>query len=232
MSLAKRLGKSATLRGLLCWLVAGYIRLVWLTSRWAVHGGEGPTRLHAQGRPFILAFWHGRLLMMPKCWSFGPITMLISHHRDGQLIARTVGHFGIEAMSGSSSRGGANAVRGLLKILKGGHSIGITPDGPRGPRMRASDGVVSLARLSGVPVIPVSYSCAGWTLRSWDCFLIPRPFTRGVFVWGEPTIIPKDCDPEAARAALEERMTRLSETADRLVGRDPVRPAPIPVDRP
>ena len=84
MGLAKRIGKSERIRGALCWLASQYIRLAWATGRWQVVGGDIPARYWDQGKPFILAFWHGRLLMMPKCWRQGtPIHMLISQHRDG-----------------------------------------------------------------------------------------------------------------------------------------------------
>jgi lysophospholipid acyltransferase (LPLAT)-like uncharacterized protein len=227
MGLAKRIGKSERLRGALCWLAAQYIRLVWLTGRWRVVGGHIPAALWDQGTPFILAFWHGRLLMMPKSWrrSVG-INMLISGHRDGQLIARTVGHFGIRTIEGSTTRGGAAALRAMMKALKAGECIGITPDGPRGPRMRASDGIVAVARMSGCPVIPATYASVGAKrLGSWDRFLIPLPFSRGVIVWGDPIYVPRDADEAAARQQIEDAMNAQAAEADRLVGAEPVVPA-------
>lgn len=230
MGLMKRIGKSEWIRGTLCRLGAAYIRLVWATSRWRVEGGEIPAAFWDQGRPFILAFWHGRLLMMPKCWRADrPIHMLISHHRDGQLIARTVAHFGIHSIAGSTTRGGAAGLRSLLKALKAGECVGITPDGPKGPRMRASDGILGLARLSGCPVIPVSYSARpAARLESWDRFQVPRPFARGVFVWGQPITVPRDADAaalDAIRQHLETAMNADTDRADALAGMDPVAPA-------
>ncbi|MCR6629078.1 MAG: lysophospholipid acyltransferase family protein [Magnetospirillum sp.] len=227
MGLAKRIGKNERIRGALCWLVAQYVRLVWLTGRWRVVGGDIPARFWDRGEPFILAFWHGRLLMMPKSWRGGmPIHMLISQHRDGQLIARTVGHFGIHTVEGSTTRGGAGALRAMLKALKGGECIGITPDGPKGPRMRASDGIVAVARLSGCPVIPATYAAAGARrLGSWDRFLIPLPFSRGLILWGEPITVARDGDEAAARQAIEDAMNAQTAEADRLMGMDPVQPA-------
>jgi len=106
MGLAKRIGKSEALRGLLCWLASLYIRLVHATGRWQVVGGEIPAAYWDRRQPFILAFWHGRILMMMKCWRAGmPINMLISQHRDGLLIARTSAYFGIKTVAGSTSRG-------------------------------------------------------------------------------------------------------------------------------
>lgn len=231
MRVLKPVLKSDALRRGLCWLGSVYIRLVFRTGRWRTLGADGPQSLWRDGKPFILCFWHGRLLMMPKIWNHAhAIHMLISQHRDGQLIARTVAHFGIETVAGSSSKGGTAALRSMLGALKRGECVGITPDGPRGPRMRASDGIVSLARLSGVPIIPATYSASpAWALGSWDRFLIPAPFSRGIFLWGHPITVERDAkgeDLEAARAAVEEVLNRLTAEADRLADRPAVTPAP------
>jgi len=230
MGLVKRIGKNERIRGLLCWLAAQYIRLVLLTGRWQVVGGEIPAAYWDRGQPFILAFWHGRLLMMMKLWRGGmPIHMLISQHRDGKLIARTVAHFGIGSIEGSSTRGGASALRTILKTLRGGNCIGITPDGPRGPRMRATAGMVNIARLSGCPIIPACYSSSSRRLlNSWDRFAITFPFSRGVFLWGQPIEVPKDLDEagiEAMRQKVEDVMIAQAAEVDRMMGVPPVEPA-------
>ncbi len=226
----KRILKSDGFRRLLCWLGAQYIRFAHATGRWQVIGGAAAQAMWRDGKPFILCFWHGRLLMMPYCWPRDrTIHMLISQHRDGQIIARTVGHFGIRTVAGSSSKGGAQALRAMVKALKAGEWVGITPDGPRGPRMRASDGVVSLARLAGVPIIPATFGAArGRVLGSWDRFLVAWPFGRGVIVWGDPIEVPRDADAtalEAARQSVEDALNDITAEADRLTGRAPVEPA-------
>lgn len=219
--------KSDGVRRALCLLGSWYIRLVFATGRWRTIGGEIPARFWAEGKPFILAFWHGRLLMMPYCWPRDvPIHMLISQHRDGRIIADTVGHFGIDTIGGSSTRGGAAALRALLRRLASGQCVGITPDGPHGPRMRASEGVVNLARLSGVPVVPATYAVSRRRLLgSWDRFVVALPFARGVIAWGAPIAVARDTDPEAARAAVEAALTALCDTADGMVGVAPVEAA-------
>jgi len=232
MSWVKRLGKSETLRGLLCWLGALYIRLVAATGRWRVVEGGPAAALWDQGQPFILAFWHGRILMMPHIWRRGtPIHMLISQHRDGQLIARTVSHFGINTVAGSTSRGGGAALRSMLKALKAGQCVGITPDGPRGPRMRASAGIVAVARLSGCPVLPATWSAnRRRLLGSWDRFAVALPFARGELVWGEPIHVPADADAaalEAARQRIEDSLNALTAAADARMGV----PSPLPGPR-
>jgi len=230
VSLIKRLTRSDAVREALCWLGAKYIGLVRATGYWRVEGGQIPAAFWRADEPFILAFWHGRIMMMPYCWRRDKtINMLISQHRDGQFIARTVAHFGIDTVVGSSSKGGSAALRSMLRSLKQGQSVGITPDGPRGPRMRASDGVVHVARLSGVPVIPCGFSAKHRkVLGSWDRFTVAFPFSRGIFVWGEPVRVPADATPELleeARLAIEEGLTAVTQAADRMMGHVPVEPA-------
>jgi lysophospholipid acyltransferase (LPLAT)-like uncharacterized protein len=155
--------------------------------------------------------------------------MLISTHRDGQIIARTVSHFGIETVAGSSSHGGSAALRAMLRALKEGVCVGITPDGPRGPRMRASDGIVQVARLSGATVLPCSFSATRRrVVGSWDRFVIAWPFSRGVFVWGRPITVPRDADAaaqESAREAIEAELNAITVEADARMGHAPLAPA-------
>src|SRR5262249_39696466 len=132
--LPRRVVRGDAPRRALCWLISLYIRFVYATSRWTIEGAEIPGRFHDARRPFILAFWHGRLLMMPMAGRRDvPIHMLISGHRDGRIIADAVRHFGIASIAGSSSRGGGAALRAMVRTLKSGACIGVTPDGPRGP---------------------------------------------------------------------------------------------------
>jgi len=230
VSIAKRLSRNEGLRALLCAIAALYIRLVRASGRWRVVGAEHPAAFWDAGRPFILAFWHGRLLMMPYCWRRGvAMNMLISRHPDGRLIARTIGHFGLGAVAGSSGKGGRAALREILRAIGRGECVGITPDGPRGPRMRASPGVVDIARLSGVPVLPAAFATSRRkVLGSWDRFVVPLPFSRGVFVWGAPIAVPRNADAgarEAARRQVEDGLNAVTAEADRLVGQATIDPA-------
>jgi len=227
----KAILKSDPVRNFACSLGAQYIRLVHATGSWQVFGDETIRKLRREGQPFIVSLWHGRILMMPYTWIRGEqIHLLISQHRDGQLIAKVISYFGIGSIMGSTSKGGASALRGMLKALKEGECVGITPDGPRGPRMRASDGIISLARMAEVPIFPATYSVArGRVLGSWDRFLVAAPFSQGVFIWGEPLYVDRDADAndiEAARAELEKRMNAITHDADEHVGRTPVTAAP------
>ncbi len=228
----KKVLHNDTVRRVLCWLGAQYIRLAYATGRWTVVGGESPRRFWDDGKPFILCFWHGRLLMMPYCWDRRrPISMLISRHPDGQIIARTVGHFGIDTVAGSTTRGGAAALRTMLRALKTGGYVGITPDGPRGPRLRAGDGAVIVARLSGAPIIPATYGISRRrVLGTWDRFIFALPFGRGVLMWGDPIHVDRGADADAletARRQVEDGLNAITAEADRLCGCTPVEPAPV-----
>ncbi len=236
MNLLKPVLRNDGVRGAICALAALYIRLVHATSRWRVVGGDHAAALWDRDAPFILAFWHGRLLLMPYCWRRDkPLEMLISQHIDGQLIARTIGHFDFETIAGSTGRGGTAALRAMLRGLKQGGYVGITPDGPRGPRMRAGSGIADVARLSGVPILPVAFATSRRVvLGSWDRFILALPFSRGVFVWGEPIEVPRHDDAEdareAARLLVEERLNAVTAEADRLVGQAAIEPAPAAIE--
>jgi lysophospholipid acyltransferase (LPLAT)-like uncharacterized protein len=219
----RRLLQNARLRRAACWCIQYYIRFVFLTTSWSVEGAERPHRLRAEGRPFILAFWHGRLLMIPMAWQrLAPMHMLISAHPDGQIIADAVIYFGVNSIAGSTSRGGSAALRTMLKRLKEGDCVGITPDGPRGPAMTASIGIVNLARIAQVPILPVTYATSRRRmLATWDRFHLPWPFGRGVYLWGTPIEIPEQLDEiglESARRLVETRMVEMMREADWRVG--------------
>ena len=182
-----------------------------------------PRRLLADGQAFIGAFWHGRMLMIPMAWQrMAPMHILISAHRDGRIIADAVAYFGVGAITGSTRRGGTAALRTILKRLKDGDCVAITPDGPRGPAMSASIGIVNAARLARVPIVPITYATSRRRiLASWDRFHVALPFGRGVYLMGEPIEIAADLDDaalEQARSSIEARMVEMVHEADRRVG--------------
>ena len=170
----------------------------------------------------IIAFWHNRLLLMTHCWKSNyPFHMLISKHPDGRLISKIINWFGISSINGSSTSGGGNAIRQLIRQLKNGSSIGITPDGPSGPIYKVNSGSIALAQLSGAKIIPVSASINHKRIiSSWDKLIFPYPFSNIVCVWGEPIMIARNCNKKDILTSIKEleiKLNALSEEADILV---------------
>lgn len=171
--------------------------------------------------PYILAMWHGRLIMAPMLRPKGkPLVALISAHRDGKVIARIGAAFGIQTAVGSSSKGGMRAAREMMRLGRAGHSLFVTPDGPRGPRMRInSDGILDLARLTGLPILPVSASMSrNKMLRSWDRLMLPGLFAKIAIRFGEPIVVTADSDAAETAEGLRLSLNALQAEVDRLVG--------------
>lgn len=228
----KGLSRNPAARNAATWLIRQCIRLVHATGRWRTVGAENVQPFWTKGGPAIVCFWHGRLMMLPYAWqSAQPFHMLHSPHADGQLIAAVVRGLGMKSLFGSSRRGGTEAFRRMVGVVKDGGTVGITPDGPHGPRMRAGGGAVTLARLTGAPLLPLAFGCRPRRLLgTWDRLAVALPFGRGVFVWGAPIMVPRDADEagiERARLALEQGLNAVTDEADRLTGQSRVEPAPV-----
>jgi lysophospholipid acyltransferase (LPLAT)-like uncharacterized protein len=222
-------------RAILVRLIPLYMRFAYFTSRVVIQPPPAVQELFSRKAPFIWCFWHGRMLLPPKLLPQGHrVHVLISGHRDGRLIAEAIRRLRLHSVAGSSSRGARGATLTLMRLLRAGDSIGITPDGPRGPRMRAQKGAVALAALSGAPIVPVSISTTRANFsRSWDRFLIPRPFGRAEVRIGEPIWVPKDAGDRVlalARRRLEDELNRLTAEADRACGHVPIEPEALAPD--
>jgi lysophospholipid acyltransferase (LPLAT)-like uncharacterized protein len=139
---------------------ASIIRLLGKTMRVTVRGEEAVEDLYREGKHIILAFWHGRQLMIPLAYHGREVHILISQHRDGELISRIMSRFGYHSVRGSSTRGGTAALRQLIKVGRSGVDLAITPDGPKGPRYVAQPGVIQIAKMTGLPVLPLTFSCS------------------------------------------------------------------------
>jgi lysophospholipid acyltransferase (LPLAT)-like uncharacterized protein len=221
----------------LAWAAAAYIRLVQRTGRWELRCEPATAQLIRSRRPFIGAFWHGRMLMIAAAWQLllaelGVARALQPHvvssdHQDGRLMAQATRRFGLETVFGSTRQGRVGLLRAARRVLEQGDIAVFTPDGPRGPRMRAKPGVVRLAMATGVPIVPITFAASNQRLLgSWDRFALALPFARGVLAFGAPLELARDGDPEAFRRLLEERLNQLTGDADRALGLAPTEPAP------
>lgn len=200
------------------------IRVVFFTMRVSYVNFDSYRARLRSGERIILAFWHGRLFMMPYAYFGGGISVLISTHRDGELIARTIKRFSaIDCVRGSSTRGWISGVKGLLFAARMGKDLAITPDGPKGPAREAQIGAVLMAERLGFPIIPVSFGASRKkTLKSWDAFIVPYPFSKGVFVAAEPVIVTPGASKEeleAKRRELEEKLNDCTDRADKFFER-------------
>lgn len=221
MSLYKKVRSSSFIRRLAGFFIAQYVRLIWLTNKWEHLDKEYPDPYWHQNKPVIACFWHGRLLMLFKAW-FGnhKLHMLISSHPDGEIIARTTQNFGYGWIAGSSTRGGRQAFLKIVKTLKGGESVGITPDGPRGPRCQVTLGVIQMARLAEAAILPISYSSTrGIFMKSWDRFFLPLPFGKGVIIYGPLVKVANSSkSDEDLRQELENSLRNITQKADLYCG--------------
>jgi len=172
--------------------------------------------------PVIYCLWHNRLAVSMCVWRNyvrrrlpkNGLAALISASRDGALLASVLERFGVQPVRGSSSRRGPQALLELTSWLERGYNLAITPDGPRGPRYVVQPGVVALGQVTGAPVIPVSYRASRkFTLRSWDQFQIPLPFSRCEIILGKPIYFPRaasDAEREVLRRELEEELRAIT----------------------
>ena len=218
MSGARRRARLQRLIPLGAWLITIVLWLLRHTTRAQLVDEGGLYERWRAGERLIIAFWHEQLVLMP-CFGWWPrVCIMISQHRDGDLIARAVRPLGIDAVRGSSTRGGAGALRRILHAYHEGASLAWTPDGPRGPRRSAKVGVVVTARATGAMIVPVG-AAAAWRrrLRSWDRMILPWPGSRIAYVVGRPLTIAPDATPsevESIRAALETELERVRADAE------------------
>ena len=189
---------------------------------WTVHveviNPDVPRSFWERGIPVIFVFWHGRLLMMPFANKVKKVSFLVSPHRDGQVVGRALKQFGLHPILGSTTRKGFSGFKNMIKALQNGSNVALVPDGPRGPRYKVQMGVIELSRLTGKPIVPITFGASKKIfLNTWDRFLLPYPFSKGVFIWGEPIQVDPNSDHahlEAKRLLLERSLNELTERAD------------------
>jgi lysophospholipid acyltransferase (LPLAT)-like uncharacterized protein len=219
----------AALLGPLIWCLLWFLRL---TSRFQLDGAERLLADWSNNTPVVLAFWHGRSIMLPfvlppstNARASGHDTYIMnSTHRDGEIITRALVRFGIRTTRGSTSRGAVAGTLGLMRALRGGATVALIPDGPRGPAGRAQAGAVELAATAGVSLYPVAFSATRHIrLTGWDRMMVPLPGARIVCTIGEP--MRRDAGRldkgtrEQLRARLETQLIAVTRKADRLCGR-------------
>jgi len=227
--------RSPLIMRLLVRLMSGYLALTYRTLRWTREGQDLAQGVWAQslatGEGAILALWHSRVPVGPATWPQGPdkpeIRVLVSQSRDGEFIARVIARLGLPSIRGSSlkktdtakNKGGEQAFRDMVKWVKDGGAMAITPDGPRGPVEVLQKGAVALARVSGAPVLFVGVAMQPCIrLGTWDRTIIPLPFARAAMVWDGPVRAGRADDPDVLASDWEARLSAVSRRAEVLVG--------------
>lgn len=204
--------------GLASWLGWLAIRLLGVTWRYRTLGGEHYAELAKSGRPFIFSVWHDSILAPIYRHRNEGVMPMVSHHRDGEMIARTLSRLGYAPIRGSSTRGGSDALLGMVSALAAGRAAAaVMPDGPRGPRHVYKPGTVVIASRAGCPILPLSSDASHKIVfKSWDRMKLPLPFARVVVRYGQPIEIPPELGPEefeVARARIESAMRELDRAA-------------------
>jgi hypothetical protein len=204
-------------QGLIAWNLIRAIRgTMTVEERFACESTRGCPE------PFIYVLWHGRMLMPMLSWRNTGVYILVSEHRDGEIVTSSMVSAGYKTIRGSSSRGGARALAGIVKLSRAGKSCCITPDGPRGPKWKFQPGAIYAAAKTGLPIIPLTGSASrAHYFGSWDRFQLPMPFSRGIMLAGEPYFVTGGADPENIeyhRERMEKILTELTLEADSIVG--------------
>ncbi len=201
------------------WLAYHVIKLLGRTMRFEVVNPHIQRTFVEKGTPAIAAFWHDQLLMMPLAYEGKKLGFLVSPHRDGQIVGKALKKFGLTPILGSTSKRGASAIKKMIRAIQEGSDVAIVPDGPRGPRHRLQFGVIELARRTGTAILPLAFNASRKKIfKTWDRFFLPYPFSKGVFIWGEPIYVHPDGDRdylEEMRRLVERRLNELTEEADR-----------------
>ena len=199
-----------------------YIRLLRASMRFESHNKGVLDKVRDEHGQYIMVFWHSRFVLMRFAHPFEKLAVLTSSHRDAQMLARVLERLGVVITRGSSTRGGVAGLRELLRRVREGYDLAITPDGPKGPRRRVKAGVLATARYTGKPIVPIGFSSSrGCRMRSWDRTQVPYPFSRGVYVYGEPMLVPRDAGDDQLKrmqGELEQTLDRVTDEADCAAG--------------
>jgi lysophospholipid acyltransferase (LPLAT)-like uncharacterized protein len=191
----------------------GLVGALFATTRSEARGEEHYLRFRRDGAPVIFVFWHGQMLPLVHHHRNQGVVVLVSEHADGEYITRVIERHGFGSVRGSSTRGAAKGLKGLIRAARAGKDLALTPDGPRGPAREFKPGALAVAQATGLPIIPLAAGASrGWRFHSWDGFLVPQPFSRIRIEYGPPWRVPRDAD----RALLETMAVDLGAELDRL----------------
>ncbi len=182
-------------------------------------------QLEKEGKNYIYAIWHNQQLFLLYPYRGQKICSLISLSDDGEYIARVLPHFGMKAVRGSTTRGGARALIKLMNIAQAGYHPMLTPDGPRGPIYQVQPGILFLAKKTGLPIIPVgsALSCK-IKVGSWDRMRVPLPFGSTALTYGKAIYVTEQSDMDAVAHALKAELDKATDHSERFINKKPFDP--------
>jgi len=193
------------------------VDLLFWTTRIEYVGYE-EAKANINFKRMIGAIWHSRILLISYLWKGWNAAILVSASEDGEFVARILEKQGQEPIRGSTTRHGVRALASIIRKLKQGQTGGVIPDGPQGPRFKVQPGIIAMAKKSGYPILPITYSAKRIKVfNSWDRFILPYPFTTCRMIYGRPVYVPKNADKEQEALyteRLEEELCRITKEAD------------------
>ncbi|MBR3632652.1 MAG: lysophospholipid acyltransferase family protein [Elusimicrobiaceae bacterium] len=225
--MAKRKSKStqqpiSLSRRMISWLIYGYSVFLGWTTRVYWFKTDEFLALEKQGKNYIYCIWHNQQLFLLYPYRKQKVAALISQSKDGEYIARVLPYFGMKAVRGSSTRGGARALIEMIRAVREGYHPILTPDGPRGPIYQVQHGILYLARKTGLPIIPVGSALNHkFKVGSWDKMRVPLPFGKTAFTYGKAFYITEETNLETAALALKNELDRVTDQSEQFINKKP-----------
>lgn len=195
------------------------IRFIGLTMRKTYINSEKIFEYNKEGKQMMVCFWHDQMILSPYCYRGKKVFIMASKHKDGLLTGVAMKYFShLDYVLGSTTRGWMGGVKAMLRVAKQNNDLALTPDGPKGPRHEAKLGAIGIAKLTGMPIFPVAFMAKRKKIfNSWDKFMLPYPFNRAVFVYGDPITVERratDAEMEEARLKLQDSLNELTNKAE------------------
>ena len=215
MRILKRFSKTSAGQKLIGFLFYFITKLISLSIRWEYFEQSKKSKIFDNRYKYIFCCWHNKLFLGPHLLPRNRvINALQSSHSDGMITSLAFQYLGMNVILGSSKKGGMQAFRNMVKRLQLGESIAITPDGPKGPKEKVKDGIIKLAQMTNTPIIPLVWATRKFKIiNSWDNFVLPYPFSKGIYSFGKPIYIEKKINIskfELERKNLENEIKRLT----------------------
>ena len=215
MRIIKRFSKTSFGQKFIGFLFYLITKIIFLSIRWKFYNEDQKSNIFNTDNQYIFCCWHNKLFLGPHLLPTNRIiNALQSSHSDGMITSIAFKYLGMNVILGSSMKGGMQAFRKMVKCIQNGESIAITPDGPKGPKESVKEGVIKLAQITGAPIVPLVWTTKKFKLiDSWDHFVIPFPFSKGIYTFGKPIYVDKKISEnnfEILRLEVENEIKRLT----------------------